>query len=401
MIAGWICQAVLDYSLKKRSCNVELAPFLLDRWIEQKHTAIPRIEFDLASSTGPVWTLRELLALSGENELEALLDTRVSYTSAVGTLALRTAIAALEGVTADDVQVVTGASEALLILFFLSAEPGANVVLPNPGFPANAALAKSLGIAVRYYTLSAENRFRVDPDEIRRLVDRDTRLLLVNSPHNPTGAVLSDEEMQNLHDFCVERGIKFVSDEVYHPIYHGPETQSAARLPHATVISDFSKALCLSGLRIGWIIDRDPRRREHYRNARNYFTITGNVFGEQLAALALEHSMAIYARARHVAHENLALLDRLFAQYDSFLQWVRPQGGMTAFPRLADGADSREFCRRLATRGVLIVPGDCFGQPSHFRLGFAASGEQFPFALERFAEFLHAESRQLSRASTT
>jgi aspartate/methionine/tyrosine aminotransferase len=90
------------------------------------------------------------------------------------------------------VQVVTGAAEALLILFFLAAESGANVVLPRPGFPANAALAESLGIAVRYYTLRAENQFRVDPDEIRRLVDRNTRLLLVNSPHNPTGAVLSD-----------------------------------------------------------------------------------------------------------------------------------------------------------------------------------------------------------------
>jgi aspartate/methionine/tyrosine aminotransferase len=378
---------------------LELPPFLLDRWIEQKHSANPPIEFDLASSTGPVWTLRELLALSGENELEALLDTRVSYTSAGGTLELRTAIAALQGVEADDVQVVTGAAEALLILLFLAAEPGANVVLPNPGFPANAALAESLGIAIRYYNLRAENRFRVELDEIRQLVDGDTRLLLVNSPHNPTGTVLSDEEMQSLHDFCVERGIQFISDEVYHPIYHGPETRSAARLHHATVISDFSKALCLSGLRIGWIIDHDPLRRERYRNARNYFTITGNIFGERLAVLALEHSKEIYARARRVAQENLALLDQLFAQHDGFLHWQRPRGGMTAFPWLADGADTRDFCRRLAKRGVLIVPGDCFGQPSHFRLGFAASGDRFRIALQRFAEFLHAESRQRSQAS--
>jgi aspartate/methionine/tyrosine aminotransferase len=377
---------------------MELPPFLLDRWIEQKNAANSTIEYDLASSTGPVWTLRELLALSRENELEALLDTRVSYTNAAGTPALRTAIAALEGVGPDDVQVVTGAAEALLILFFLAAEPGANVVLPNPGFPANTALAESLGIAIRYYTLRAANQFRVELDEIRQLVDRNTRLLLVNSPHNPTGAVLSDDEMQSLHDFCVERGIQFVSDQVYHPIYHGPETRSAARLPHATVISDFSKALCLSGLRIGWMIDRDPRRRECYCNARNYFTITGNVFGERLAVLALEHSRQIYARARQVAKQNLALLDRLFAQHDGFLHWLRPRGGMTAFPWLADGADAREFCLRLAKRGVLIVPGDCFGQPSHFRLGFAASGDRFPLAMERFAEFLQAESRQRSSA---
>jgi len=372
---------------------VELPPFLLDRWIEQKHAPDSPIEYDLASSTGPVWTLRELLALSGGNEMEALLDTSISYTNATGTPGLRATIAVLEGVEPDAVQVVTGASEALLILFFLAAEPGANVVLPNPGFPANTALAESLGIAVRYYNLRAENQFHIDPDEIRRLVDRDTRLLLVNSPHNPTGAVLSDQEMDSLHDFCAERRVQLVSDQVYHPIYHGPETRTAARLPHATVISDFSKALCLSGLRIGWIIDRDPRRRERYLNARNYFTITANVFGERLAVLAMQHSSEIYARARRVAQQNLALLDQVFAHHAGLLRWVRPAGGMTSFPWLATGVDTREFCRGLARHGVLMVPGDCFGQPSHFRLGFAASGERFPCAIERFADFLDSGSR--------
>jgi aspartate/methionine/tyrosine aminotransferase len=379
---------------------VELPPFLLDRWIEQKHEPDSTIEYDLASSTGPVWTLRELLALSGVNDVDALLDTKISYTSAIGTPALRTAVAALEGVNPDAVQVVTGASEALLILFFLAAEPGANVVIPNPGFPANAALAESLGIAVRYYALRAENQFRVDPDEIRRLVDRDTRLLLVNSPHNPTGAVLSDQEMESLHDFCEERGVQFICDQVYHPIYHGYPQRTAARLPHATVISDFSKALCLSGLRMGWMVDRDPRRRERYLNARNYFTITGNVFGERLAVLALRHSGEIYARARQVAEQNLALLDDIFARHAGLLKWVRPAGGMTAFPWLANGTDTRDFCRSLARRGVLMVPGDCFGQPSHLRLGFAASGVQFPRAIERFADFLDSAcGRQSASAS--
>ena len=148
---------------------MELPPFLLDRWIEQKHTADPPIEFDLASSTGPVWTLRELLWLSGGRDIEGLLETRVSYTSAAGSPELRKAIAKLEEADAEEVQVVTGASEALLILFFLAAEPGANVILPNPGFPANAALAESLGISIRYYSLCAERHFRPDLDEIRRM----------------------------------------------------------------------------------------------------------------------------------------------------------------------------------------------------------------------------------------
>jgi aspartate/methionine/tyrosine aminotransferase len=367
---------------------MELPPFLLDRWIEQKQHADSPIEYDLASSTGPVWTLRELLAVAGGDEMEGLLDSTISYTNATGTPALRSAIADLEGVDPDAVQVVTGASEALLILFFLAAERGANVVLPDPGFPANSALAESLGIAVRYYHLRAENEFRTDQDEIRRLLDSDTRLLLVNSPHNPTGAVLSDEEMESLHDFCAERGVQLVSDQVYHPIYHGTESRTAARLAHATVISDFSKALCLSGLRIGWMVDHDAARRERYLNARNYFTITANVLGEKLAVLALRHSSRIYARAREVAQRNLTLLDDVFARHGERLRWVRPQGGMTAFPWLASGRDTRDFCRGLARRGVLMAPGNCFGQPAHFRLGFAASGERFAGGVARFEEFL-------------
>jgi aspartate/methionine/tyrosine aminotransferase len=384
--------------MNEERTTVNLPSFLLDRWIEQKHTANPPIEYDLASSTGPVWTLRELLELPSEDTLETLLDAPLSYTTAAGTPALRSAIASQLGVDPDHVQVVTGAAEALLILFFLAAEPGANVVLPKPGFPANTALAEGLGIAVRQYVLRRENQFRIDVSEIQRLVDRNTRLVLVNSPHNPTGATLSDDELQVLHDFCAERGIAFISDEVYHPIYHGVPTRSAARLSHATVISDCSKALCLSGLRLGWMIERDAKRRERYRDARNYFTITSNALGEQLGVLALQHSERIYARARQVASRNLALLDRVFEQHAGVLQWVRPRGGMTAFPWLASGEDARGFCRRVAEHGVLMVPGDCFGEPSHLRLGFAASGERFPRAIERFTAFLESETGRRNQA---
>jgi aspartate/methionine/tyrosine aminotransferase len=205
--------------------------------------------------------------------------------------------------------------------------------------------------------------------------------------------VISDDEMQSLHDFCAERGVQFVSDEVYHPIYHGAPSSSAARLPHATVLGDFSKALCLSGLRTGWIIDRDAARRERYLNARSYFTISNTALGETLAALALRNQERIYNRVRFVARLNLARLDVLFREHSEILKWVRPAGGMTAFPWLADGSDGREFCQRLAKRGVLMAPGDCFGMRSHFRLGFTASGERLPRAIDHFAELLRGAAR--------
>src|ERR1700674_3931571 len=153
---------------------MKLPPFLLDQWIEQKNSADSPIEFDLGSSTGPVWTLRELLALAADDFPERLLDTRLVYTSPAGSPELRQAIAALEGVDPDDVQVVTGASEALLILFLTVAEPGANVVLPTPGFPTNTALPESLQLARRYYKLRPQDGYRIDLDEVRGLVDRNT-----------------------------------------------------------------------------------------------------------------------------------------------------------------------------------------------------------------------------------
>src|SRR4051794_13434714 len=107
---------------------MNLPPFLLDQWLDQNHTLQPPIEFDLGASTGPVWTVRELLNLSGdEREYERLLDTRLFYTPPAGSPDLREALAELEGVDPSHVQVVTGAAEALLLLFFFAAEPGANV----------------------------------------------------------------------------------------------------------------------------------------------------------------------------------------------------------------------------------------------------------------------------------
>src|SRR5271157_4550983 len=261
---------------------MQLKPFLLDMWLDAyEHN----IEFNLASSEGPSWTLNEILSLASEEERQRFLNHKLAYSRPAGAEGLRAAIADMQQVDIDAVQVVTGASEALLILFWLAAEPGANVVLPQPGYPPFSALPESLGIETRYYSVRKENGFRIDLEEIKQLVDRNTKLILINSPHNPTGATISDAELDSLHEFAASREIQLVSDEVYHPIYHGEATRSASRLPHATVIHDFSKAFPLSGVRTGWMIEHDPKRREQYWNARAYFSISNNTAGEKLAEI--------------------------------------------------------------------------------------------------------------------
>ncbi|MCI0485685.1 MAG: aminotransferase class I/II-fold pyridoxal phosphate-dependent enzyme [Blastocatellia bacterium] len=377
---------------------MQLAPFLLDQWLNQYHFADPPVEYDLASSTGPSWILKELIDSFDEDERRRFSNTKLVYSNAAGGAELREAIADMQGVDADHVQIVTGASEALLILFFLAAEQGANAVLPFPAFPTMTALPESFGLESRFYLLRRESEYRIDIDEIKSLADERTKLILVNSPHNPTGATLTDEELRSLNDFAVERGIQFIVDEVYHPIYYGRETPGAAALPHATVLGDFSKAFCMSGLRVGWIIERDRKRLERYMDARSYFTISNSPLCESLATAAVQRRDCVFARARAVTSKNLEFLDKFMAEHADRLGWVRPRGGMTAFPWLVSNSDSRPFCSALAERGVLLAPGDCFGMPEHFRLGFGASGERFPEALERFADFIKHYSVQTAQA---
>lgn len=365
-----------------------LPPFLLDEWLAQKQNSAIRIDFDLGSSTGPVWTLRELLSLGGD--LEDLLDAPISYVDSKGSIALRQGIAALEGCDPDRVLVTTGGAEALLLLFSAAAGPGANVVLPMPGFPANDAMAQAFGLEIRRYVLRPENQFRIDIEEIEKLIDGNTRLALVNSPHNPSGSVITDSEMDALEARCAERGVTFLSDQVYHPIYHTSSMRSAARLPHATVLGDFSKALCLSGLRLGWLVEPDAARRERYLNARRFFTVSSASISERLGALALRQHEAIYGRARRIAAQNLERLDAFFSARRELFDYTRPSGGMTAFPRIASGENARPFCIHALHHGILLVPGDCFGMSAHFRVGFAASGERFTAAIDRLEEITEA-----------
>lgn len=368
---------------------MQLKPFLLDIWMDSyEHD----IQFNLASSEGPRWTLNEILSLASEEECERFLNHKLAYSRPAGADGLRAAIAEMQEVDIDAVQVVTGASEALLILFWLAAEAGANVVLPQPGYPPFSALPESLGIEIRYYAVRRENGFRFDLDEIKRLADRNTKFILINSPHNPTGATLSDDEWDSLHELTESRGIQLVSDEVYHPIYHGQATRSASRLRNATVIHDFSKAFPLAGVRTGWMIERDAARRERYWNARATFSISNNTAGEILAEIAMRHRNIVLGKTQETATRNLRHLAGFMEEHRETLGWIPPRGGATAFPWLVSGENARPFCKAAAEQGILLAPGDCWDAPAHFRLGFAKMTEEFPEALERLGEFVRTWS---------
>ncbi|BBD99689.1 pyridoxal phosphate-dependent aminotransferase [Sphingobium amiense] len=364
----------------------QLPPFALDHWLSAHDFATPPIAYNLASSTGPRWTLAQVAAL-GDDPLD-LADTVLSYAPPQGSALLREAIAAFHRADPGSVVATTGASEALSILFCLLAEPGANIVLPDPGYPAYEAVAQGWGLAGRRYRLDRAEGFAQRADAILAQVNAATRLVILNTPHNPTGAVMPRADIEMLAATLADRNIPLLVDEVYHPLYFNQPQASAAGIPNVIVTSDMSKALSLPGLRTGWLIDADAERRARIVDARSYFTISASPVLERLAAHALRHGAAILARLEAVAHANIALLDTLIAGSQDRLAWVRPEGGTTAFPWLTQAADARPFCETLAAAGVLLAPGDCFGHPAHMRLGFAQQADGFAVAVERIADAL-------------
>jgi aspartate/methionine/tyrosine aminotransferase len=364
---------------------MDLKPFLLEQWLAKyEHD----IEYNLGASTGPRWTVEELLGLVGEDARRRMLALPLTYGPPAGNESLRIAIGDMEGVSPDCVQVTTGAAEALLILFWLAAEPGANIIVPAPSYPAFSALPLSLGLEPRYYQFGRERGFGVDVEEIEALADRKTKLIFVSNPHSPTGAILTDEQMDHLHAFTLNCGIQLISDEVYHPIYHSEEVKSAARLPAATVVNDFSKAFSLPGIRIGWIIEHNARKRERYWNARMFSTVCSSAFGEFAAEIAVNNRRAIIGRTQEVTTRNLRLLTDFMHNNESVFGWISPRGGTVAFPWMRDGQDARDFCVAAAGEGLLVVPGDVYDEPVHFRIGLGASGDAFLVAMKHLESFV-------------
>jgi aspartate/methionine/tyrosine aminotransferase len=361
---------------------MKLPPFLLDHWLMAHQHASPPIPYNLASSTGPAWTLGDLMALGGDGAREELDKVRLSYAPPQGGKLLREKIADFYGVDPDWVIVTTGASEALSMLFCMVSELNASVVLPSPAFPAKLVMAQAWALTVRSYTLDRKAGFTQTADQVLGCIDKMTRLVLVNTPHNPTGSVMAELETARLAASLGEHGIPLVVDEIYHPLYFGTQNPSAAKLANAIVVGDFSKTLSLSGLRIGWIIDRDPLRRERLIDLRGYFAISGSPLTEAIAAHALAHRDAIFLRLNEVARANLVLLSRFMHDHRDMIGWVPPRGGTVGFPWLLDKSNARGLCQALAREGVLMAPGDCFDAPEHFRVGFGTQASGFQEALE-------------------
>lgn len=363
---------------------------LLSHWMSSFVFAKQPIRYNLASSTGPNWTFGELLDLDA-GELRAEMESMsVSYVPAEGTERLREQIGRLHNVDPDWVIVTTGASEALSLLMCIASETGTSVAVPSPGYPATEAMGIAYGLKIRAYRLEAERSFRQDTSVVMTAVDSSTRLVVVNSPHNPTGSVMEASDLRVLAAELRGRSVPLVSDEVFHRLYFAGEQPSAATVPGVIVVGDMSKCLSLPGLRVGWIIDANAKRREQLIEARDHFSLSSSPLMEALAALAIREHPQLLAKLASGARANLSALEEFVESFRSRLDWVKPAGGTLAFPWLTDGSDSTSLCTAWAKVGVLTAPGNAYGMPAHIRIGFGfADPRDFIKALDLMRAEVH------------
>lgn len=349
--------------------------FLLNDWLQRWRN----LDMNLAGSTGPTWKLRDLLQ---SGFAEKFAQTELKYASLGGSEELRQEIAEMHGVDPDWVVVTNGATEALHLICAVLAKPGGHVLLPIPGYPAVSAIAQMHHLSIRTYTLCRDRQFKINEHQILALAAaRATAFVVVNTPHNPTGAVTDQSTSLGLARRLEKDAIPLVVDEVFHPVYHGAGGISVAGCANVILVGDLSKALSLPGLRLGWIIDPNAERRSHFRRTRGIISLGGSPLLERLAVIALKGRHKIVKSTAKAAASNLEQFQHFIARHCDILGWVPPEGGLVAFPWFHDGRDTRQFCELLATKGVSLVPGDCFGMQEFMRVGIGCEPEVFEAGL--------------------
>ncbi|HYR45443.1 MAG TPA: aminotransferase class I/II-fold pyridoxal phosphate-dependent enzyme [Thermoanaerobaculia bacterium] len=373
---------------------MKIETFALERWMTAWETRTP---YDIAESGIFPMTAGELLAFEPREERErtlaSLLDLRLGYSEAPGTLALRSAIAATYRDTGpDEVLVTTGAIEANFLLFNVLLEPGDHVVAVYPAYQQLYSVPRAIGCDVSLWKLRPEDGFRFDLDELERLVTPRTRLIVINSPHNPTGAMLSAEDLARIDRLASSVGARVLSDEAYRwlevpggePLAPPMRDLSGAGVSVGTL----SKPFGLPGLRIGWIAAQADLVAKCW-GMRDYVSLSPGKLNDALAVLALKHRDRIVQRTQAIVRRNLETARAWFAEHADVVSWTPPRGGLLALMRYALDIPSLELSNLLAEKyGVMLAPGSAFGVEHHLRIGVGQQPETFAEGLRRTATCL-------------
>jgi capreomycidine synthase len=271
--------------------------------------------------------------------------------------------------------VTHGSTEANFLIMSALVEEGDEVLVLDPFYQQLYSVAETMGARLKRWPMKWENGFRPQMADLDDLLTPDTKMVVVNFPHNPTGATLTADEQAELIERCRQADAYLVWDGAFTELVYDTEPLPEPPLVYDKALSmgTFSKAYGLPGLRVGWCV-ADPKILERFVRLRDYTLLHLSPLVELIFEKALDAGDVLVGKRLEQARHNRALLGRWIDEHSDFVEWVAPAGGVCGFPRFKGGLDVEAFCHRLAQEHrTLLVPGNCFGFPEHARLGFGCS----------------------------
>jgi aspartate/methionine/tyrosine aminotransferase len=370
---------------------MQIKPFRIEHYFgKYEFTA----KYLLSSSDAESRTVQELLDLEPGSQ-DRLLAHWCGYTESPGAPELREAIAAMyKQLHSNDILVVASAEEGIFVLYHALAGPGDHIIVETPCYESGLEVARTTGAQVSEWPRSYENGWAHDLAALEKLLRPNTKIIYINTPHNPTGLLMSANTFKQALSLASSRGIIVFSDEVYRELEHDPATRLPAACDgyeHAVSLGSMSKTYGLPGLRLGWLASRDPEIIRRCLEFRYYTTICNSAPSEFLTALALRHREVLAQRNLEIVWRNLPLLDAFFRQRPHLFEWSKPNASTIGFVRFKPEREVFSFCEEVVRdSGVLLLPGAVYDQPRHIRFGYGR--KNMPEALAHFAAYLDAHS---------
>jgi len=367
---------------------MKIADFKLERYFARYEF---NVKYVLCASDCESVSIEDLLGFEA-GAADRLHRQWLGYTESQGSPSLRQEICRLyETIEPHQVLVHTGAEEAIFLFMHAVLTSKDHVIVHWPCYQSLFEVARSIGCQVSLWRAHEDDGWSLDPDELLQHIRPNTKAVVVNTPHNPTGYLMPGDLFQRIADICRDKGVLLFSDEVYRE----SEFSRQDRLPAACDLGDhtvslgvMSKVYGLAGLRIGWIATRSADVYRKIAALKDYTTICNSAPSEYLAELALRHRQKLVERNLEIIAGNLTLLDAFFGRHGDRFAWRRPKAGAIGFPRLL-GEDVENFCTTLVgSTGVLLLPGTLYEEDgNHFRIGFGR--KNLPEGLSQLERFLH------------
>jgi capreomycidine synthase len=368
---------------------MRLRPALLEDWLRDYYFAA---EIDISSSGVQPYSMAELRAMTGlgHEDIDALV---FGDGYSLGAPAVRTAIARRWG-DGDPEKIMTtsGSSEAISLVLMALLQPGDEVIVVQPGYHLLAEFAVALGGVTKTWLLSADDGWKPSVSELAELVTERTRAIIVNFPQNPTGTSIGEDDLRMLVRCAEQAGAYVLWDAAFADLTYdtGPLPDVSLLYRRGISFGTFSKAFGLPGLRFGWCV-APPEVLVGCMRIRDYTTLHVSPLIELLALRVLENADRFLEPRLRQATSNRSILREWADSLAGHVSLALPAGGVAAFPRLEGLTDTGEFCEDLfRQRGVLVVPGSCFGAPAHIRLGFGGATDELLLGLDRLGSALTA-----------